>query len=418
MPPIGTAAPGNAALLVARILQPLARSLEDARRHLNLETVASDEAADDTAPAPAPAPPYFAAPGTRRAFDRIAAREGDTALVTPPAVHPDAPETWPDMASASTPQTGTAAPARAPGAPPAPRFMRVVTENRLTPSRHDNTAASDADASTTRPGPAPASRPAFFARHATRSAAAAGANSGTPNSPPPEIAAAGVATGKPPPASLPPQLRVLATPAQAAPHLPGDETGPAATPLTRPTPTTPTTPHLAPVPPQQASAIAPDANPPGPASAAARQPLQAAATPTAPRHWRLRPAAHADLTTPATRTAHGDPARPAAFESANETPRQSPSAAPSQLPRNPALTRVLQAMDPVLDKAWQLTDAALSPDQTSAPTSPDAPRVNNNFNVTVALGDASSAAGRDPQQLQDALVALLRDAARRQGLDV
>jgi len=72
----------------------------------------------------------------------------------------------------------------------------------------------------------------------------------------------------------------------------------------------------------------------------------------------------------------------------------------------------------VLDKAWQLTDAALSPDQTSAPTSPDAPRVNNNFNVTVALGDASSAAGRDPQQLQDALVALLRDAARRQGLDV
>ncbi|MBP7394916.1 MAG: hypothetical protein KA945_13920, partial [Zoogloea sp.] len=110
--------------------------------------------------------------------------------------------------------------------------------------------------------------------------------------------------------------------------------------------------------------------------------------------------------------------RQAAFEAGNETPRQSPSAAPSQLPRNPALTRVLQAMDPVLDKAWQLTDAALSPDQTPAPAGPDTPRVNNNFNVTVALGDASSAAGRDPQQLQDALVALLRDAARRQGLDV
>ena len=146
--------------------------------------------------------------------------------------------------------------------------------------------------------------------------------------------------------------------------------------------------------------------------------MQSAATPTAPRHWRLRPAAHADLATPAARTAHGDPARQAAFEAGNETPRQSPSAAPSQLPRNPALTRVLQAMDPVLDKAWQLTDAALSPDQTPAPTGADAPRVSNNFNVTVALGDTSSAAGRDPQQLQDALVALLRDAARRQGLDV
>ena len=75
-------------------------------------------------------------------------------------------------------------------------------------------------------------------------------------------------------------------------------------------------------------------------------------------------------------------------------------------------------MDPVLDKAWQLTDAALSPDPTTAPPGADAPRVSNNFNVSVALGDVSSAAGRDPQQLQDALVALLRDAARRQGLDV
>lgn len=405
---------GNAALLVARILQPLARSLEEARRHLDLETIASDEATDDTAPAPAPAPPYFAAPGSRRAFDRIAAREGDTALVTPPAAHPDTPETWSDVASASTPQPDPAAAARNPGAPPAPRFMRVVTENRLTPPHHNNTPASDADATTVRLAPPPASLPAFFARHATRAAAAVGATSRTPNSPPPEIAAAGVATGKHPTSPHTPQLRVLAAP-HASP-LAGDETGPAATPLTRPTPTTP---HLAPVPPHQAPTPAPDANPSGPASGtAARQPLQSAATPTRPRHWRLRPAAHANLTTPATRTAHGDPARKAAFETATEAPRQSPATAPSQLPRNPALTRVLQAMDPVLDKAWQLTDAALSPDQTPAPTGPDAPRVSNNFNVTVALGDASSAAGRDPQQLQDALVALLRDAARRQGLDV
>ena len=411
---------GNAALLVARILQPLARSLEEARRHLDLETVTSDEATDDTAPAPAPAPPYFAAPGSRRAFDRIAAREGDTALVTPPAVHPDAPETWPGVAPASTPQPGTAAAARNPGTPAAPRFMRVVTENRLAPPLQVSTPASDTDATTARLAPPPASLPAFFARHATRSVAAAEANAGTANSPPPEIAAAGVATGKHPTSPHTPQLRVLAAP-HAAP-LAGDETGPAATPLTRPTHPTP---HLAPVPPHQAPPPAPDANPPGPASGtAARQPLPSAATPTAPRHWRLRPAAHADLATPAARTAQGNPAREAAFESANKTPRQSPSSAPgpatapSQLPRNPALTRVLQAMDPVLDKAWQLTDAALSPDPTPAPTGADAPRVSNNFNVSVALGDASSAAGRDPQQLQDALVALLRDAARRQGLDV
>jgi hypothetical protein len=74
-------------------------------------------------------------------------------------------------------------------------------------------------------------------------------------------------------------------------------------------------------------------------------------------------------------------------------------------------------MDPVLDKAWQLTDAALSPDQTPAPTGADAPR-QQQFQRHRRPRRASSAAGRDPQQLQDALVALLRDAARRQGLDV
>ena len=89
------------------------------------------------------------------------------------------------------------------------------------------------------------------------------------------------------------------------------------------------------------------------------------------------------------------------------------------LPRNPALTRVMQAMDPVLDKAWQLTDAAL-PAGRDAPSemAGEAPRVTNQFNVTVALGAATDTAGRDPRQLEDALVALLRDAARRQGLDV
>ena len=95
-------------------------------------------------------------------------------------------------------------------------------------------------------------------------------------------------------------------------------------------------------------------------------------------------------------------------------------AAPSLLPRNPALTRVMQAMDPVLERAWQLTDTALQPaaDTPPAPAADaPAPRVANHFHVNVALG-SDTAAGRDPQQLQDALAALLRDAARRQGLDV
>jgi len=423
MTPIGTAAPGNAAILVARILQPLARSLEEARRHLDLETVASDEADDEIAPEPAPAPLYFAAPGTRRAFDRIAAREGDTAYIKPPSAHPHAPETWPDMAaSASTPEPGVAGTGK-PSAAPAPRFMRVVTEYRATPHHHDTTPASAADITSTRLASPPASPPAFLARHAPPAATQAGAGSPTPNRTAPEISALGIDAGK-----HPPQLRMLTTPAQTAPHVtarPGKESGPAATPVTHPRPQLASSPaHTR----QQASAPAPGANPPAPAlGPAARQPLQSANPPTVPRHWRLRPAAHANLPTPATHTAHDDLAREATHPAASATPPQSAptapgpatvSPAPSQLPRTPALTRVLQAMDPVLDKAWQLTDAALAPDSNTAPPGADAPRVSNNFNVSVALGDASSAAGRDPQQLHDALVALLRDAARRQGLDV
>lgn len=75
-------------------------------------------------------------------------------------------------------------------------------------------------------------------------------------------------------------------------------------------------------------------------------------------------------------------------------------------------------MSPVLDKAWQLTDTALRGTDDDQPLSMSAsPRVNNHFHVSVALaGDGS--APSDARELEAALVALLRDAARRQGLDV
>ncbi|WP_079432569.1 hypothetical protein [Zoogloea sp. LCSB751] len=76
------------------------------------------------------------------------------------------------------------------------------------------------------------------------------------------------------------------------------------------------------------------------------------------------------------------------------------------------------AMGPVLDKAWLLTDASLrdADDAQPAPLSAG-PRVNNHFHVSVALASDGSTP-RDAQELETALVALLRDAARRQGLDV
>jgi hypothetical protein len=93
--------------------------------------------------------------------------------------------------------------------------------------------------------------------------------------------------------------------------------------------------------------------------------------------------------------------------------------------------RFSQAVQPVLTRAAELTDAALSqagagdwpdeddvgeamtadPARTAATT-----QVSNTFNVTVAMGERTSPADREA--LRDTLVAILRDSARRQGIDI
>lgn len=101
----------------------------------------------------------------------------------------------------------------------------------------------------------------------------------------------------------------------------------------------------------------------------------------------------------------------------SHTAKQAPQPGAS-FSRGTPIGRVADAMAPVLDKAWQLTDSSLrDSDDKQAPSMTAGPRVNNHFHVSVALaGDGS--APRDAQELETALVALLRDAARRQGLDV
>ncbi len=93
-------------------------------------------------------------------------------------------------------------------------------------------------------------------------------------------------------------------------------------------------------------------------------------------------------------------------------------------------SQVGRAMQPLFGRAADLTDAALDhavpadasdndgldaaapADATAAPVT----QVSNTFNVSVALGDRAAPADREA--LRDALVAILRDGARRQGLDV
>ncbi|MBL9106682.1 MAG: hypothetical protein JNL82_37520 [Myxococcales bacterium] len=67
--------------------------------------------------------------------------------------------------------------------------------------------------------------------------------------------------------------------------------------------------------------------------------------------------------------------------------------------------RVAHALDPVFIDADARTAAALQA---------DAPRVSNSFAVHVQLGGP----GLDPDALELALVDLLREAARRHGLEV
>ena len=87
-------------------------------------------------------------------------------------------------------------------------------------------------------------------------------------------------------------------------------------------------------------------------------------------------------------------------------------------------------MQQLFGRAADLTDAALDHtvpadasdddglDSAGAAdaTASTVTEVSNTFNVNVALGDRAAPADREA--LRDALVAILRDGARRQGLDV
>lgn len=70
--------------------------------------------------------------------------------------------------------------------------------------------------------------------------------------------------------------------------------------------------------------------------------------------------------------------------------------------------RLSQALRPTLDHAAAITDAALR--------APEEPRVANHFAVHVQLGTQAGAV--DPESVEVALLEMLREAARRHGLEV
>ncbi|WP_298624065.1 hypothetical protein [uncultured Zoogloea sp.] len=373
--------------LVARILQPLARSLEEARQHLALEDVDDTPADEESPPAPDTAPVLRLTPHGSASHLQPPPSSG---LPTTPAARIDR----------SGPQ---ATPALRPRAPVTPASAAAVTPGAAPSVQPSFSTAGNPSSASVAPPAADTARHTAPSTPATSSPTATVPTPGPfPTGAAPQPASPPAAPGDPaPPAPSPAAIRLVRADALAdqppAPSVAEDASPP-------------TTPAAFKTSPPSGTPPLPAAHPDAPTRTIA-QPAHTPSAPT-PRHWRLRPAASIEAPPPfADDTLGADAA---------EAPAPArPATAPSLLPRNPALTRVMQAMDPVLDKAWQLTDAS-RPAGRDAPSdmAAEAPRVTNQFNVTVALGEATDTAGRDPRQLEDALVALLRDAARRQGLDV
>jgi hypothetical protein len=114
-------------------------------------------------------------------------------------------------------------------------------------------------------------------------------------------------------------------------------------------------------------------------------------------------------------------------------PRILPPAAPAAaVAVPPSLShmagRVGRAMEPLVDRAAAMTEATLagesgeedgfSAGEGAASSAPPQAQVSNTFNVTVNLDASRPDAAAEQESLQDALGAILLDAARRQGLDL
>lgn len=93
---------------------------------------------------------------------------------------------------------------------------------------------------------------------------------------------------------------------------------------------------------------------------------------------------------------------------------------PNPLPARLA-EQVTSGVAPVMERAHQLTRAALPPERSTRAQSAAAPpgeAVRNTFNVNVHLDPSGPPSGVDRRTLEEALVDILRDTARRHGLEV
>ena len=464
-------------LLLARILSPLARSLDEARRHLELSPETQDgpaaepspafpPAQADAAPAPAFAPNTPAVPAPPVAATRLPHgvppltrphASGADALAAPinPAPHVSPHHGQGDTSSAQLaghPQTsGAAAPTSAPGPQLSPGDTGLVGAHTPAPAApaHPSPAYRADAAPLAAPGPHPGLTPNQAAPAGPAPAPRRWRRLPMPVLPPgthdsydfrplPLVHAPEPA----PLAEAPIHLaapRVMAAPiAPPAPQAidipapspaPGPMPAPVSSTVAGQAPAAPSSPAPRPdVPQAQEAAPITQAQEPGTPVAAPEMPgAPQAFNLSAPAPLRLqarpRPLNTLNASTDASPWAPQPPAPTAQSPSA---PWSTPT--PASAARLGAVDR---ALTPVLDQAWQMSHQALlaeeSPDTSpGTPTSPapdslvppGGPRINNHFHVNVAVDGRGANGSADDPLFEERLVGLLRDAARRQGLDV
>ncbi len=109
------------------------------------------------------------------------------------------------------------------------------------------------------------------------------------------------------------------------------------------------------------------------------------------------------------------------FPEATPTFESNSTIPPAPRPVRRAAGMVAEGLEPVLEQAYGLSQQAFQLEDAPEPSGQEAPpatRVSNNFHVNVSMSGTNSINSEQHEAFEDALVEILRLAARRQGLEV
>lgn len=154
-------------------------------------------------------------------------------------------------------------------------------------------------------------------------------------------------------------------------------------------------------------------------AAGSPNPLAPSARPEAPRENTSSPRPVVRLLSPtATPAASRAPVTGARPKTRLHFAPPSDTSPPPPSPTAQLAQQVTQELAPLMNRAEQLTRQAQPSETSSRAPANESAGVRNTFNVNVQVGSDSAAPGLDRRTLEDALVDILRETARRHGMEV